>query len=63
MVVFIYKIHVFGDAFFLLTIVAMITEKMSFSDFYGKLCYGKISLTNYAACQSRLPLKKIESDI
>ena len=34
----IYKIHVFDEALFLLAIVAMITEKMSFSYFHDELC-------------------------
>ena len=36
-VVCIYTIHVFDEIFFLLGIVAMITEKMSFSYFHGIL--------------------------
>ena len=56
-----YKIHVFDEAFFLLAIVAMITEKMSFSYFHGNLCQGKMSSSNHAAYQSRLSLRKMES--
>ena len=55
-----YMIHVFDEAFFLLEIVAMITEKMYFSYFYGNIC--QIPSSNYAVYQSRLSLKKIESD-
>ena len=34
----IYKIHVFDEAFFLLAIVVMITEKMSFFYFHRNIC-------------------------
>ena len=46
------------QAFFLLAIVAMITEKMSFSYFHGNLCQGKIPSSNHAAYQSKLSFKK-----
>ena len=46
--------------FFLLAIVAMITEKMYFSYFHGNLCQGKIPSSNHAAYQSRLTFKKME---
>ena len=52
----------FDDAFFLLAIIAMITDKISFSYFYDSLCWGEISSSNYATYQSRLTLKKMESD-
>ena len=61
-VVCIYQNHVFDQAFFLLAINAMITEKMHFPYFHGNLCKRKIPSSNHAACQSRLSLKKIESD-
>ena len=62
MVVCVYKIHIFDDLFLALAIVAMITENMSFSHFYGNPCYGKISLSNHAAYLSRLSLEKIKLD-
>ena len=37
-VVCIYTIHGFDEVFFLLAIIAMITEKISFSYFHGILC-------------------------
>ena len=40
-VVCIYKIRVFDEVFFLLAIVAMITEKMYFSYLHGNLLLGK----------------------
>ena len=51
-------IHVFDEAFFLIAIVAMITENMSLSHFHGNLCEGKIPSSNHAANESRLSLKK-----
>ena len=61
-VVWIYKNHVFDEAFFLLAIVAMITEKMYFSYFHGNICKRKIPLLNHTAYQSSLSLEKMESD-
>ena len=46
-VVCIYKIHVFDEAFFLLAIVATITEKMSFFLFLWQPLLGKISSSNH----------------
>ena len=55
------QIHVFDEVFFqyfLLAIISMITEKMSFSCFIDNLCQGKIPSSYYATYQSRLYLKK-----
>ena len=57
-VVCIYNSHVFNEAFFLLAIVSLIIEKMSFSYVHGNLCQGKIPSSNYAAYHPRLSLKK-----
>ena len=61
-VVCIYKNRVFDEAFLLLAIVAMITEKMYFSYFHGNLCRRKIPSSNHVAYQSRQSLEKMESD-
>ena len=56
------KNHVSDETFSLLAIVAMITEKMYFSYFYGNIYKRKIPSSNHAAHQSRLFLEKMESD-
>ena len=58
----IYKTHVSDQAFSLLAIVAVITEKMYISYFHGNLCKRKIPSWNHVAYQSRLSLEKMEPD-
>ena len=58
----IYKTNVSDEAFFLLAIVAMITEKTYFSYLHGSLCKRKIPSSNHATYQSRLSLEKMTSD-
>ena len=55
----IYKIHVFDEAFFLLAIVTIITKKMSFSYFHGNLRQGKIFSSSYARYNLDYPWKKL----
>ena len=53
-----YKIHVFDEAFFFLATVAMVTENETFSSFHSKLCNrNKFFHHNHPAYQSQLSLK------
>ena len=58
-VVRIYNIRTFDDTFFLLAIVAMITEKLSFCFSHSNYCQeNKFFQHNYAAYQFKISLKK-----
>ena len=58
-----HKIHIFDEAFFFVATVGMMTVKVIFSSFHsnhfkGKKCFHH----NYAAYESKLSLKKMESN-
>ena len=61
-VVCIFKIHVFDEAFSVLTIIAMITEKITFSYFHSNFIREKSLHKIMQIINSDYPWKKMKSD-